>query len=464
MRRLPHGAPILTAAAMRAAEGAAFAAGETPMSLMERAGAAIARDVARLAAGRPVLVLAGTGGNGGDGHAAARLLRDAGGDVVVAMLGAPTHEAARAMAAQWRGGTVALPEAEPRPVVVDALLGIGSVRPFAPEVAASLDRLIAAAELRIAVDVPSGRGADTGEGGLHADVTIALGALKPAHVLGDDSAGHVLLAGLGIPVDSDWRTIAAPAFPRPDPGANKFTRGKVVVVGGAMAGAGVLAASAALRGGAGYVVLAGPEPRHGEPHALVRRHVPDVEALSHVLDDDRIGAVLVGSGLGRDAAAEARLEAVLASPHDLVIDGDALTLLGRDVSARTGAERRRVFLTPHAGEFARMFESSGSKIDATVEAATSSGATVIHKGRDTVIAAPDGRVRVAAGASSWLATAGTGDVLAGLAAARVAAGDEHPADSAVWLHGQAAASAGAGLIADDLLAQLPALLDRYTTR
>lgn len=464
MRRVPAGAPIVTAAQMRAAEEAAFARGETPVGLMERAGAAIACEVARLAAGRPILILAGTGGNGGDGYAAARLLREAGSDVIVARLGAPTHEAAVAMAAAWTGETVAFGEAEPRPVLVDALLGIGAARPFAPGVADALDRLLAAAELCIAVDLPSGRDADTGEGGLQADVTIALGALKPGHVLGNAGAGHVLLADLGIALAGNWRTVATPALPRLRHDANKFTRGMVVVIGGAMTGAGELAASAALHGGAGYVVLAEPAPRAGAPHALVRRHVPDEESLAALLDDERIGAVLVGPGLGRDAAAQERLAAVLASPHALVIDGDALTLLGRDVDARIGADRRRVFLTPHAGEFARMFDGEGSKIDATVAAARASGATVVHKGPDTVIASPNGRVCVAAGASPWLASAGTGDVLAGLVAARLAAGDPRPADTAVWLHGRAAARAGAGLAADALIPQLAPLLDQVTAR
>ncbi|SOB87514.1 yjeF C-terminal region, hydroxyethylthiazole kinase-related/yjeF N-terminal region [Sphingomonas guangdongensis] len=463
MSRLPAGAPIVTAAQMRAAEEAVFAGGATPLALMERAGVAVARQVARLAAGRPILVLAGTGGNGGDGYAAARLLREAGCDVRVASLGPPTHPAAMTMAARWTGPTWPLASAASAPVVVDALLGIGAARPFAAEPAAALDRLLALADLRIAVDLPSGRDPGTGEGGIQADVTIALGALKPAHVLGDDRAGHVLLADLSIPLASDWSTLSRPTLRPPRREATKFTRGKLVVVGGAMAGAGVLAASAALHGGAGYVILAEPERRDGAPHALVRRHVADASALATLLADDGIGAVLVGPGLGRDEAAQAQLAVVLASPHDLVIDGDALTLLGREVGARIGTDRRRVFLTPHGGEFSRMFTGHGSKIAATAGAAAASGATVIHKGPATVIADPSGRVQVAADASSWLASAGTGDVLAGLVAARLAAGDEHPAETAVWLHGRAAARVGAGLIADAMIPALSPLLDRPST-
>lgn len=464
MRRLPADAPIVTAVQMRAAERAASAAGITPLTLMERAGAAIARQVARLAAARPILILAGSGGNGGDGYAAARLLQQQGAAVSVARLGAPKHAAAVEMAARWSGATVALGDAPTCPVVVDALLGIGAARPFDPAAGAKIGRLLSEADLCIAVDLPSGRDADTGAGGLRADVTIALGALKPGHLLGDAGTGHIVLADLGIAIGGNRRSVAPPLLAAVPHDATKFTRGKVVVVGGAMAGAGALAASMALHGGAGYVILAEPERRDGVPHALVRRHVPDADALTALLADDSIDVVVVGPGLGRDAAAEARLGAVLGCAHDLVIDGDALTLLGREATARIGADRRRVVLTPHGGEFARMFATSGHKIDDTVAAAAESGATIVHKGPASVIADPSGTVRVAADAPAWLASAGTGDVLAGLVAARLAGGDPDPAASAVWLHGRAASAVGPGLVADALIPPLALLLARYLPR
>jgi hydroxyethylthiazole kinase-like uncharacterized protein yjeF len=219
----------------------------------------------------------------------------------------------------------------------------------------------------------------------------------------------------------------------------------VAVVAGAMPGAGALAASAAARAGAGYVLLLGSATDR-LPHAIVRRRF-----TAEALEDQRIGAVVIGPGLGRDERAEERLVASLASGRPLVIDGDALRLM--DDRRCAGA----AILTPHAGEFEAMFgRGSGSKIDRTVAAAERTGAVVVHKGPDTVIAAPDGRVIVHSGSSSWLSTAGTGDVLAGVIGARLAAGLE-PMEAAVqgvWLHAEAARRAGAAFIADDLVGHL----------
>ena len=455
MRRLPPGAPILTAAAMRAAEEAMFARGVSQDALVAQAGAAIARETARLAAGRAVLVLAGPGNNGGDAWVAARLLDAMGVDVAVATLGTAKDGAAARAAAGWRGGSVALTEAGPRPVLLDGLLGIGTPRPFVGPEQAAIDALLAAADLRIAIDLPSGIDSDSGVGGIAVDVTIALGALKPAHLLGA-GCGHVLLDTIGIDADRRWTSLAPPAALPRRHDVNKFTRGMVVAIGGAMPGAGWLAASAAMLGGAGYVMLAGHAPEGGAPHALVRRTIDGADDLAKLLDDDRVGAVVIGPGLGRDATARKLLDVALASSRDLVIDGDALTLLGADVTNRIRADWRAAILTPHSGEFDRMFGTTGSKIDRTIAAAARSGAVVVHKGPATVIAAPDGRVVVGAGASGALASAGTGDVLAGLAAAQRAAGRApfDAAAAAVWLHTRAAALAGPALIADDLIANL----------
>lgn len=421
MRRFPAGAPILTAAQMRAVEEAAFASGVSQQALMERAGAAVAVQVARLAAGRAILVLAGPGNNGGDAQIVARWLGERGHDVTIAQLSANTNE---------------LTDAPHRPVLVDGLFGIGVSRPLAPEVAAQLARLRADA-LTIAIDLPSGLGTDDGAdlGTAGADVTVALGALKPAHA--SARCGHVLLDGIGLDIASDTHTLARPTLTRPTTNGHKFTRGMVAVIAGAMPGAARLAARAALAGGAGYVVLAGAE---GGPDALVHRDAAAAMA------DERVGALVIGPGLGRDRTL---LDAALASGRRLVIDGDALSLIGRDIARLSGVD---AILTPHAAEFDRLFGAGeGSKIDRTRAAAQASGCTVIHKGPETVIAHPDGRVTVSADAPAWLASAGTGDVLAGLVAARLAAGDDQPAEAAVWLHTRAARFAGAGMIADDLI-------------
>jgi hydroxyethylthiazole kinase-like uncharacterized protein yjeF len=212
-----------------------------------------------------------------------------------------------------------------------------------------------------------------------------------------------------------------------------------------------------MAGGAGYVTLAGAEPQ-SRIDALVRRAISGADDLADFLGDERIGAVVIGPGLGRERRAEGMLKAALASTHPLILDGDALSLLGKNAARWLQQRHGAAWLTPHSGEFDRMFgESAGSKIDRTLAAATEAGATIVHKGGDTVIATPQGEVRVLADASPWLSTAGTGDILAGLLAARVAAGEKGiaAAETAAWLHTRAAALAGPAFIADALIGHIP---------
>jgi hydroxyethylthiazole kinase-like uncharacterized protein yjeF len=335
-------------------------------------------------------------------------------------------------------------------VLVDALFGTGLTRALDDDTAAALHRLAKAARLRIAIDLPSGVATDDGAVPSEPppfDVTLALAAPKPAHLLQPAAryCGTVRVLDIGVPVDGDAHVLTAPALPDPGPDSHKYSRGMVAVVGGDMAGAAELASIAAMRAGAGYVLYLGEG--QGPPHALVRRHwSPDA------LADRRIGAVVVGPGLGRGEDARTRLTAALASGHPLVIDGDALRLLD-PAAPRTAA----TILTPHAGEFAHLFgRGAGSKIDLTRAAAVRAQAVVVHKGPDTVIAAADGRVAVSAGASDWLSAAGTGDVLAGAAGPMLAVGlpPFEAAGAAVWLHRAAAARCGRSFIADDLAAAL----------
>lgn len=460
MRRIPPGAPIVTAAQMRAADQACFDAGVSQDELMERAGTAVAREVRRLAAGKPLLILAGPGNNGGDAYVAARLLAEWGHAVTVATLGTPKESAAARMAGRWSGQTLPLAEAHPPPscVVVDGLFGTGATRPMPQDVRVHLDTMRGDASMVVAIDLPSGVAADaraTGLPSLRADVTIALGALKPAHVVGGDAtaSGHVLLADIGVPVPLDWRTLYDPVFGRLREDAHKYSRGMVAVLAGAMPGAARLAARAALAAGAGYVVLAGDRLQPGPLDAIVQRQVAQPDELSALLEDARIGAFVIGPGLGRDDWAEAMVETALASARDLVIDGDALSIIGGTNTDRLQGRDAATYLTPHSGEFDRLFGESGdNKIERTIAAARATGAVVVHKGQDTVIARPSGEVRVAAGASPWLSTAGTGDVLAGLVAARHAGNDgPRSAETAVWLHGRAAALAGVSFSADALV-------------
>jgi ADP-dependent NAD(P)H-hydrate dehydratase / NAD(P)H-hydrate epimerase len=446
--------PILSAAAMRAAEDAAIAAGSSVALLMEQAGAAVAEAAWRIAGAAPTLILCGPGNNGGDGYVAARLLRQRGVPVQVAVLAEPTTDAARRAAAGWEGESVAPANARPAMLVVDALFGTGLKRPLDQEVAAILCRHVDAARWSIAVDLPSGVSTDDGAvlGPVpRFGVTVALGALKPAHRLmpSAERCGLVTVAEIGLgALPAHLCETGRPALRKPEHADNKYTRGKVTVVAGGMGGAAELTAAAAQRAGAGYVELAGGS-MHGVPHALVRRPWDGT-----VLDDDRIGAVVIGPGLGRDADAQARLDVALGSKRALVLDADALTLIGRAGHERLSGH----VLTPHWGEFTRLFGDSGKdRLSQALAAAEASGAIVLLKGADSIVAHPDGRAAISPLAPSWLASAGTGDVLAGVVGACLASGltPFDAAKAAVWLHAEAARRTGAGMIADDLILQLP---------
>ncbi|MBR0551649.1 NAD(P)H-hydrate dehydratase [Stakelama marina] len=460
MIRVPRGTPVLTAEQMRAAEQACFDAGVSQEELMERAGTAVAREAARFAFGRPVLVLAGPGNNGGDAYVVARLLRQWGHDVIVAALGGKEAGAAGMMRSRWDGETVTLDDAEPRPVLVDGLFGTGMSRALEGEARKALHRLSQAAAFVLAIDLPSGFATDSGEdlGGAPATATVALGALKPAHLLMPalERCGTVLHADIGIPGESDICSLSRPHLVAPARDSHKYSRGLVLVVEGEMPGAARLSARAALHGGAGYVMLAGQGGGGNGPDALVHRSVESADDLQHLLGDDRISAVVIGPGLGRGERSQALLGVAIACEHRLVIDGDALTLLGRDAERRISGRTAETVLTPHEGEFGRMFDDGdGGKLDRTVSAARRICATIVHKGPDTVIAHPDGRVVMSGDSSPWLSTAGTGDVLAGLCGARMAKGNAHAAAEAVWLHTRAAALAGPAFCADDLIGRIP---------
>ncbi|WP_165322047.1 NAD(P)H-hydrate dehydratase [Rhizorhabdus phycosphaerae] len=452
------GRPILTAAETRAAEEAAFAKGLSVDEAMERAGTAVADAAWRFAGPRETLVLCGPGNNGGDGYVIARLLRKRGVNVRVAASGEPKTEAALANRARWSGPVEQLATAQPAALLIDALFGTGIVRPLDPAIVGPLERLAAAATLKVAVDLPSGVGTDDGAllgPSIAYDMTVALAVLKPAHRLQPAAGlmGRLVLADIGIPGASELAEIERPHLPAPGPADHKYTRGHVVAVAGAMPGAALLAAKAAQRGGAGYVTLATADRSGPGPAALVRRHDP----LERILADDRVGCVVIGPGLGLNEDARARLDEVFASGRSCVIDADALTLLAGQRAAFTDM----AILTPHEGEFRRLFgDLEGSRVDRARAAARRSAAVVVLKGADTVVASPDGRAAIAPSATGWLASAGTGDVLAGVIAANRARGlDPFAAACAgVWLHGRAGQLAGPGLIADDLMASLPVAL------
>lgn len=455
------GTPILTAAQMREAEQAVFATGIPEYELMERAGAAAAEIIWRAGAKRDALVLCGPGNNGGDGFVIARQLRSRGVPVRVAALGESRTESARKARAAWNGPIEPFDQAGPATQIIDALFGTGLSRGLDAAVAERLCDLTGGATFSYAVDLPSG--VDTDSGALLSPVPnfgicIALGALKPAHVL-HPAAGlcrRLVCADIGIAASGTIHHLSPPSLACPLASDHKYSRGLVAVVGGEMAGAGRLAARAAARSGAGMVRHLTSLDGAAALDAVITTQVRAVDEIKARLGDVRLAAVVVGPGLGRGGDAQDRLAAVLPCGHPLVLDADALTLLG---GAGMESIPHGSILTPHEGEFAALFgDLQGSKIARTVDAAQRASSVVVLKGADSVIAAPDGRIAVATGASPWLSTAGTGDVLAGLAAGRLAvAGDPfRAACEAVWLHGEAARRAGAAFVADDLIAQLPA--------
>jgi hydroxyethylthiazole kinase-like uncharacterized protein yjeF len=447
---------ILTAAEIRAAEAGAVAAGTPAQALMERAGTAAAEAIRRFAGPLPALILCGPGNNGGDGYVVARRLAERGTAVRVAALAEPMSLEAMAARAAWDGPVESLAAAAPAPLLVDALFGTGLARPLDDALSRRLCALAEAARVRVAVDLPSG--AATDDGAILSpvpdfDLTVTFATLKPSHLLQPAARhmGRIAIADIGIAAESRLTLVGRPAVRGPGPDDHKYSRGYLLVVVGAMPGAAALAASAGARAGAGYVALVGEGGTI--PNAIVRRPPAD---LDEALADRRVDAVLVGPGLGRGPEARDRLARVMDSPHPVILDGDALRLIA--ASGGLAARAAPTVATPHAAEFADLYGDGGGKVEAARRAAARTGHIIVFKGADTVIAAPDGRGAIAPPAPHWLAVAGTGDVLAGVIAARCAAGLPafEAACAGVWLHGRAAELAGPVLIADDLLEHLPA--------
>ena len=449
--------PVLTAAQMRAAEAALIASGTNVDELMQRAGRGAAEWVWRLSGGRAVTVLTGPGNNGGDGWVIAEALRERGGEVAVVMAAEPATESAKHARSLYQG-PVLPPEAEPSAeVLVDCLFGTGLTRPLYGAHRGLLQHLAARHDKLVAVDLPSGVEADLGQQLTpdlpHCDLTIVLGAWKFAHFLMPAAAsmGALKLVDIGIVgVAAAAQMIATPKFTAPGPQAHKYTRGLLGVVAGVMPGAALLAAQAAQGAGAGYVKLLGwrstgldpAQPKSVEVPSVPADLVVDTQPLVEVLSDDRLVALLIGPGLGRDDAARAKLAAVLARPVSAVLDADGLMLLAPHALVdRTAA----LIATPHEGELVALehafgLTSEGSKVARAAALAQASGMVVVAKGADSVVAAPDGRIAMAHRASTWLSTAGSGDVLAGTIASRLAtgAGAFEAACEGLWLHGQAA--------------------------
>jgi len=484
----PTAAPgLLTTEAMYRADRAAMDAGVPGVTLMESAGRAVAlaADEALPAEG-PIAVLCGPGNNGGDGFVAARHLKSRGREVRLALLG--RREALRGDAAHhaglWDGPVAPLDPAilDGAAGVVDALFGAGLSRPLAGAAAEVAEAVAARGLPVVAVDVPSGihgdTGAPMGETVFQAEVSVTFGRARPGHWLypGRRLRGRLRVADIGLPEavlaresDGLWRndpTLWAARWPWRDPEAHKYRYGHAVIFGGGeMTGAGRLAARAALRSGAGMVTAAVPAaamPLYAAAAAsLLVTPLEPADPEQPVLDDPRRNAVLVGPGAGRGAATRNRALGLLRSGRATVLDADALTALAEVPAAFAAAISGPVVLTPHAGEFARLFpDVTGDKLARARAAASRTGAVVLLKGADSVVAAPDGRAAINANAPATLATAGSGDVLAGMVLGALAQGLPafEAACAAVWLHGAAASARGPGLIADDLVEAIPEAL------
>jgi NAD(P)H-hydrate epimerase len=467
---------------MAAADKAAIASGIASTALMEAAGAAVARSIQARFRRQHTLVLCGPGNNGGDGYVAARHLAAAGWPATVAEFSPPRAGSdAEHMATLWTGPTEAAePAALARATLfVDALFGAGLARPLdgraADLVASLVGRKI------VAIDVPSGVAGDTGEvlgAAAAAALTVTFFRRKPGHLLypGRALCGQTVVADIGIGenalgaiVPTAFRNgpaLWAGLFPAPDVESNKYKRGQVLVVGGAaMTGAARLAARAAARVGAGLVTLASPTQAipiyAADLAALVVRPMDDIGDFSALLEDRRRNCVLLGPGNGADAACRARVEAALAAGKKCVLDADALTVFADAPDALFSRLAPDAVLTPHDGEFKRLFpDLVGSRLARARAAAARANAVVLLKGADTVVAHPDGRASICDTAPPFLATAGAGDVLAGLVAGLVAQGmpSFEAASAAVYLHAACARTAGPGLVADDLAACLPRVL------
>lgn len=485
---------VLTSRQMTEADRLTVENGTPGYSLMQRAGKAVVAEIIEACQFRKALVLCGPGNNGGDGFVIARLLRERGWAVRVACLVSldDLRDDAAHAARDWRGGTLEFEDVETAAdeLVVDAVFGTGFRGQLEEPVTGLFDRIRVSRSTVVAVDIPSGVSGDTGEAdpkALRAALTVTFFRKKIGHLLlpGMAHCGILTVHDIGIEnevlettrfalkenVPAVWRAH----FRRKRPGAHKYDYGHAVILGGArMTGATLLAAHATLRIGAGICTVLGVE----ETSVVYRSYLPSLifeplgspRELAARLEDARRNAVLIGPGAGQGDP-EGLREAIIgacASGRDkgIVLDADALTVFQFARDSLFDSLHGRCVLTPHDGEFARLFpDLDGSKVQRACDAASLSGAIVILKGSDTVIAAPDGRCAINVNGPPELATAGTGDVLSGIVLGLLAQGIPafEAACASVWIHGDAARRfGGPGLISSDLPDLIPATLRELT--
>lgn len=458
------------------------AAGTPAIEMMARAGQAVGHEIRRRWSPRQVVVLCGPGNNGGDGFVAARQLAARGWPVRIASLEARDRLVGEAAhhAALWEAPIEALSPCalDGAELVVDALFGAGLTRPLGGAAAETLAATAARGLAVVAVDVPSGVMGDTGEdlGAVAAVLTVTYFRKRPGHLLlpGRLLCGDVAVSDIGTP-PSVLAEIRAETFendpcvwldrlPRPYDGGNKYKYGHALLVGGyPTTGAARMAARGAARAGAGLTTVAVPEaalPVYAAAlTSIMVRAIGSMQEFDDLLSDTRLSGLLIGPGAGVSEDTRARALAMLRTGRPTLLDADAITVFKDDPASLFRAIVGRCVMTPHEGEFARLFDTSGDKLTRTRAAARRSGAIIVLKGTDTVIAAPDGRAIVNGNAPPTLGTAGSGDVLGGIVLGLLAQGMDPflSAAAGVWLHGAAATVFGPGLIAEDLPDLLPGI-------
>ncbi len=492
-----HMHELLTIDDMYEADQLAIKGGIAGIELMENAGRAIADIIVGNYDKRQVSVLCGSGNNGGDGFVVARLLKQQGWSVTLSLLGASSalKGDAAAMAQLWEGRVEHLDQnsGAGADLIVDAIFGAGLGRAIAGELATLIKKTNEGTVPVVAVDVPSGIDGSSGcvlGTAFRAERTVTFCRKKPGHVLmpGRALCGEVsvvdigisneIVAGLKVTQFENTKDFWHPYFPRLTLENHKYSRGATVVVSGParMTGAARLAARAALRVGSGVVTVLSPPSavmvNACQLTAIMVKGFRDAGALNGLLkDDERIGAVVIGPGAGTGNTTRNNVRAVLDADVSTVLDADALTSFEQQPEALFAAVAdkrcKEVVMTPHAGEFKRLFGDIAnlpiSRLEHARQAAKSSGTIIVYKGVDTVIAAPDGIAAINTNAPATLATAGSGDVLAGIIAGLMAQRMPafYAACAGVWLHGQAATLFGPGLIAEDIPEMLPQVLHEF---
>lgn len=477
-------ASLLSVKEMYLADQITTQKGTSGLQLMETAGEAVTKEIVLRWPKCKVVVLCGPGNNGGDGFVVARLLQDAGWPVRILLRGDKENLPADAKTNAERWDDIVYPlkvhnMGQPD-LIIDALFGAGLVREISGEIAGIIQTVNALATPVVAIDIPSGVHADSGQilgTAIKANLCVTFCRAKTGHYLipGRGQSDELIVSDIGI----DHTTIdhISPKaflitnayikshFPWPRLDGHKYQRGHGVVIGGTqMSGAARLGAVCARRVGAGLITIACEKKVQSIYQQSEAGNLVSSEDIQTLLKDPRKNAVLVGPGLGLDEKHKTLIYDLIASEKNLILDADALTFLSQMGEIEKIDRKGSTLLTPHEGEFLRLFPHiNGSKIERVRAASVQSNCTILLKGPDTLIAQPDGKTSINSTGTPWLATAGSGDCLAGICLGLMAQGltGFDAATLSAWLHGTCAEQRGAGLIAEDIQDMLPLVLQSF---